>query len=154
MSDGLFYRLALARDLTPGVKSLFQSLLARAERLDGMQAALPDQILANRSRREARPVTLSKSAQRAIRLSEKDAREAAEEMPALVSGLPETLLVRSALESERAALSLDQIFATSGHPEDQALARPLVELRAENIAELEAFLAGSRTQAPILRSDA
>ena len=59
----------------------------------------------------------------------------------------ETLLVRTALESERSTLSMDQAVYTAGHPEDVALARPMLELRAANIAELEAFLSGAKPQA-------
>jgi hypothetical protein len=41
-------------------------------------------------------------------------------------------------------MSLDQAVYTAGHPEDQALAQPLLELRAQNIADLEAFLSRSK----------
>ncbi len=147
MSNAVFYRSALARELTPEVRALIQSLFSRAEQIDSRAEELPAQFLANRARREGKPPALTKSAKRTIRSFERDSRKAAEELPALVASVPtEALLLRSALESERTALSLDQAVYTGGHQEDEALARPLLELRAENIAELEAFLVGSRTQ--------
>ena len=58
-----------------------------------------------------------------------------------VSGLRcEVQLVQIALETERTSLSMDQAIYSSMHPEDSAMARPLLEMRAETIAELEAFL--------------
>jgi hypothetical protein len=63
----------------------------------------------------------------------------------LIASLPtESLLIRTALETERTTLSIDQAVFTTGHPEDQALAHPLLELRAQNIADLEAFLSRSK----------
>jgi hypothetical protein len=146
MSNAVFYRSALARELTPEVRALIQSLFSRAEQIDSRAEELPAQFLANRARREGKPPALTKSAKRTIRSFERDSRKAAEELPALVASVPTEALLRSALESERTALSLDQAVYTGGHQEDEALARPLLELRAENIAELEAFLVGSRTQ--------
>jgi hypothetical protein len=146
MSNAVFYRSALARELTPEVRALIQSLFSRAEQIDSRAEELPAQFLANRARREGKPPALTKSAKRTIRSFERDSRKAAEELPALVASVPTEALLRSALESERTALSLDQAVYIGGHQEDEALARPLLELRAENIAELEAFLVGSRTQ--------
>lgn len=34
MSNAVFYRSALARELTPEVRALFQSLFSRAEKID------------------------------------------------------------------------------------------------------------------------
>jgi hypothetical protein len=146
MSNAVFYRSALARELTPEVRALIQSLFSRAEQIDSRAEELPAQFLANRARREGKPPALTKSAKRTIRSFERDSRKAAEELPALVASVPTEALLRSALESERTALSLDQAVYIGGHQEDEALARPLLELRAENIPELEAFLVGSRTQ--------
>jgi phytoene dehydrogenase-like protein len=146
MSNAVFYRSALARELTPEVRALIQSLFSRAEQIDSRAEELPAQFLANRARREGKPPALTKSAKRTIRSFERDSRKAAEELPALVASVPTEALLRSALESERTALSLDQAVYTGGHQEDEALARPLLELKAENIAELEAFLSRSKTQ--------
>ncbi len=137
MSNALFYRSALARDVTPEGRALFQSLLSRAEQIDALAEALPAQILANKTRREGKPAALTKLAKKTIKSFAKDSRKAATELPALVASLPsESLLIRTALESERTTLSLDQAVYTGGHPEDQVLAQPLLELRAQNIADL------------------
>jgi hypothetical protein len=146
LSDAIFYRSALARPLTPEVQKLFESLLSRAEQIEALAHALPDQILANRSRREARPIKLNKSAQRTIRSFEQDSREAAATIPGLVAGMPsETLLVRSALGTEKDALDMDCVIYLGTHPEDGMLAKPLLELRKASIAELEAFVAAGRS---------
>ena len=145
MSNPVFYRSSLARDLTPEGRVLFQSLLARAEQIDALVQALPDQILANRTRREGKSPFLTRSAKKTVRSFARDSRNASKELPALIASLPsEALLVRTALETERTTLSLDQAVYTGGHPEDDALARPVLELRAQNIAELEAFLSESK----------
>ena len=147
MSNAAFYRCALAGDLSAGVRALFESLLSRAARIDGLARSLPDQIRANRERREGGPVSLSKAERRTIRSFEADAERAAAELPSLVASLrPESLLVRTALESERTALRMDRAVHAGGHPEDEALARPLLELRAANIADLEAFGSGRAQQ--------
>jgi hypothetical protein len=143
MSSSTFYRSAMERDLSPEVRRLMLSLLARAERIDALAESLPAKHLANRARREGKPVVLSKSAKRTIRSFEQDSRLAAAELPALVAGLrSELALVRAALGNERTALSMEQALFSVGHPEDVALSRPLLEMIAENIAELEAFLSG------------
>lgn len=146
MSTTVFYRSALTRELTPRAHALFQSLFSRIEKIDAFADALPAQILANRSRREGKPITLSAAAKRTIRSFAKDSEQFAAELPALIAGIRgEPKLVRTALDFERTALSLDKTVYSSGHPEDAALARPMLDLRAENIAELEAFLAGETT---------
>jgi hypothetical protein len=142
MSNAVFYRSALARDFTPEGQALFQSLLACAEQIDSLAEALQAQFLANRTRREGKPAALTRSAKKTINSFAKDSRNAAKELPAMIASLPsESLLIRGALETERTTLSLDRAVYTGGHPEDAALAQPLLELRAQNIAELEAFLA-------------
>ena len=141
MSNTVFYRSALTRELTPRAQALFQSLFSRTEQIDALADALPAQILANRTRREGKPVTLSAAAKRTIRSVTKDSEKFAAELPALIAGIrSEAKLVRTALDFERTAHSLDQTVYTSGHPEDAVLARPMLDMRAENIAELEAFL--------------
>jgi hypothetical protein len=148
VSNAVFYRSALAREITPEMRALFQSCFSRAEQIDEIGEALPAQFAANRARREGKPSALTKSARRTIRSFAKDSEKAAAELPALVAALPNAaLLVRTALESERTALLLDQAVYIGGHGEDEELARPLLELRAKNIAELEAFLSASRNSA-------
>jgi hypothetical protein len=143
MSSAIFYRAALDRDLSPEVRRLMQSLLARAERIDALAESRPAELLANRARREGKPVVLGSSAKRTIRSFERDSRRAAPELPALVAGLrSEHDLVSAALGSERRALSMEQAVFSVGHPEDVAISRPLLEMIAENIAELEGFLSG------------
>jgi hypothetical protein len=141
MSNAIFYRSALARDLTPEGRALFQSLLSRTEQIDALAEGLPAQILANKTRRDGKPAALTKPAKKTIKSFAKDSRKAAAELPAMVASLhTESLLIRTALETERTTLSLDQAVSTGGYPEDQAIAQPLLELRAQNIADLEAFL--------------
>ncbi len=141
MSNAVFYRSGLARDLTPEVKALFESLLARAERIDAMSRTLPDQIRANRRRREGKPDARRRSAKKSVHSFEEDSQEAAARLPSLIAGLrSEALLVRTALQCERTALEMDRAVYIGGHPEDDALGRPLLGLRAEDIAELEAFV--------------
>ncbi len=148
MSNAVFYRSVLARDLTPEGRVLFQALIARAEQIDALVEALPAQFLANRTRREGKPAALSRSAKKTTKSFEEDSHIAAKELPAMIAKLPsESLLIRAALETERTSLSLDQAVYNGGHPEDEALARPLLELRALNIGELEAFLARPMLQA-------
>jgi hypothetical protein len=145
MSNAIFYRSALARDLTREGRALCQSLLSRAEQIDALAEALPAQILANKTRREGKPAALTKPAKKTIKSFANDSRKAAADLPALIASLPtESLLIRTALETERTTLSIDQAVFTTGHPEDQALAHPLLELRAQNIADLEAFLSRSK----------
>ena len=147
MSNAVFYRSGLARDLTPLGRALLLSLQVRAEQIDALVEAMPAQILANRTRREGKPAALSRSAKRTIKSFAKDSRNASEELATLVAKLPsESQLIRTALEIERTTLSLDQAVYTGGHPEDEALARPLLELRAQNIADLETFLSRSKRQ--------
>jgi hypothetical protein len=145
MSNAIFYRSALTRPLSPPERRLIESLLSRAERIESLAALLPDQIGANRERREGGPVVLSKSEKRTIRSFERDAQKAAAEMPSIVAGIPSVIaLLRTALAAEGNALQLDRVVYTGGHPEDESLARPLLELRQANIAELEQFLSKSR----------
>jgi hypothetical protein len=59
------------------VRALFQSLFSRAEKIDALAKALPAQILANRTKREASPAALTKSAKRTVRSFEKDSTKAA-----------------------------------------------------------------------------
>jgi hypothetical protein len=64
MNNAIFYRSALARDLTPEGRALCQSLLSRAEQIDALAEALPAQILANKTRREGKPAALTKPAKK------------------------------------------------------------------------------------------
>jgi hypothetical protein len=144
VSSDVLYRSASAGDLSPEARALMQSLLARAERIDALAEALPAQILANRARREGKPITLTSSAKRAVRSFAQDSRDAAAQLPALLARLrSEIQVIRIALDIERTDLSMDQAVYSAGYPEDRALARPLLEMRAENIAELEAYLSAA-----------
>jgi hypothetical protein len=146
VSNAVIYRSALARELTPEVTVLFEWLLARATEIDALADTLPDQLLANRARREGNSPALTKSAKKAIRSFTKDSQKAASELPALVAALPtEALLVRTALECERTALSTDEALYSGGHHEDELLTRPLFELRSQTIAALEAFVSGPKS---------
>ncbi len=100
MSNPIFYRSALARDLTPEGRALFQSLLVRTEQIDALAEPLPAQFLANRTRREGKPAALTTSARKTIKSFAKDSRIAAKELPAMIASLPsESLLIRAALEN-------------------------------------------------------
>lgn len=144
MSSPIFYRSALARSLTPEERRLVESCLLRSEQIEALALSLPEMILANRTRREGREITLTRSQLRTIRSSERGRREAEAEVPNLVATIPSVhLLLRTALKSERDAMRLDEVVFTGGHPEDEALAKPLLDLRSGNIAEIEDFL--SRT---------
>ena len=93
MSNALFYRSALARELTPEVRALIQSLFSRAEQIDsrgGTAGSIPGES----RRREGKPPALTKSAKRTIRSFERDSRKAAEELPALVASVPTEALLR------------------------------------------------------------
>jgi hypothetical protein len=144
MGNAIFYRSALTRPLNAHERRLIESLLSRAERIGVLAAALPDRIRANRERREGAPVVPSKSEKRTIRSFERDAEKAGAEIPSMVARIPSVVgLLRTALAAERDALQLDQVVYTGGHAEDEALARPLLELRQANISELERFLSDS-----------
>ena len=67
MSNAIFYRSALSRELSPEVHALFQSLFSRAEQIDALAEALPARILANRTKREGKPTAPTRSAKRTIR---------------------------------------------------------------------------------------
>jgi hypothetical protein len=144
MSSTVFYSGVLARDLSPEIRTLTQVLLSRSEQVEALAAELPSQIRANRARREGKPQSLPRSAKGTIRSFDRDARDAAAELPALLAGVrSEFQVVRIALECERSELALQESLYSAAHPEDAALARPLLEKRAENIGELEAFLSAT-----------
>ena len=104
-------------------------------------------ILANRKRREGREVKFTKSQLRTIRSFESDARKAEAELPKLIAVLPSIhLLLKTALESERTAMQLDEAVWKGMHPEDEALTKPLLGMRAANVAEVEGFLSRNKAQ--------
>jgi hypothetical protein len=141
MSSPVFYRSALCRSLTPDERRLLESCLARSEQMDAVARSLPELILANRTKREGRKVTFTKTQLRAIRSSERDEKEADAEIPKLVAKFPSVrLLLHTALDCERGAMRLDTALSAGGHPDDEVHAKPLLELRSANIAEIEEFL--------------
>ncbi len=147
MSHPILYRAALARVLSQEERRLVESCLARSEQVDALARTLPDMILENRRRREGPQVTFTKSQLRTIRSFERDSRKAAAELPQILAAIPSVhLLLVTAIEGERTALRMDMAVHAGGHPEDEALARPLLELRAANIADLEAFGSGRAQQ--------
>jgi hypothetical protein len=147
MSNPVFYRSALARSLSPDERRLVESCLARSEQIEALARSLPGMISANRARREGREVALTKSQLRTIQSFERDQREAEAEIPKLIATLPSLdLLLGTALASERDAMQLDKAVFTGGHLEDEALAKPLLELRSANIGEIEDFLSRAKLQ--------
>jgi len=145
MSNTIIYQCALARPMTPDERRVVESCLARSEQVDALARSLPEMILANRSRREGREIKLTKSQLRMIGSAERDAAKAeAEFLDGAAKVLSVHLLLCSALECERDAMGEDEVIFKGGHPEVDALGKPLLDLRSANIAELEEFLSRSK----------
>src|SRR5438132_504320 len=104
MITALFYRCILERPLNPAARVLVKKLLARSQRIDALASSLPEQIMGNRERRTGNPVKLSRVERRTIASFERDSKQAAAELPAMICQIAnESELLRTALATERTA---------------------------------------------------
>jgi hypothetical protein len=146
MSNTSLYRHLLTRPLTPEEREFVASCLARSEQLDALSQSLPGQLLASRSRREGREIKLTKSQLGTIRSFERDSAEAEAYLLDAISKVPSIhQVLQQALYGERCDQKGLEVIYGAVQPDEALLAKPLMDLRATAIAEIEEFLSKSKS---------
>lgn len=142
MSGALHYELTHEHLRSAALREAFAPLVARAREIEARNAALAEQLAANRARRTGKPARHGARARAAMDEASSEIDRLAAALPAQVAAIEgDEWLLRSVLDAERWTLEMERSVFGAGPAEDVALVEPILALRAENVAALETLVA-------------
>ncbi len=135
-----FENLAAQQASSTAVRSLFEQLATRAERLSALHDELQRVIVTNREERSGKPFHFSPRQGQLLSEFQKDAQDGRTELPSRIARLSDASLLSIALRSERQQLETEAKLYAVFREEDKAPTRKILSFRQETIRIITDFI--------------